>query len=75
MRVRDIIQSLQERYQPDDNLVVFWWDNSTFDIATEDELKVWDSVVDDIQEGFLPAEEQLGAVIGEMVFEKLEVLP
>lgn len=73
MKTRDIIQRLQERYQPDDNLVIFWWDRECFDLTTADDTNVWDSVVADIEEGFLPAEEQLGAVIGEMVIEKGEV--
>lgn len=73
MRTQDIIQRLQERYQPDDNLVIFWWDKECFGITNDDEIKVWNSVVADIEEGFLPAEEHLGEVIGEMVFEKVEV--
>lgn len=71
MKVKDIVQRLHERYQPDDNLAVFWWDKDSFGIQGEaDTNGVWDSVVAEIEEDVLPAETELGEAIEELIIEK-----
>jgi hypothetical protein len=49
MQVSQIVKVLQERYQPEDELIVDWWDKETFDLFCEHRgctPQVWKEVVD-----------------------------
>lgn len=35
MKVKDIITNLTERYSPDDELVITWWDRDLFTLPTD----------------------------------------
>tara|TARA_R100001086_G_scaffold249972_1_gene192166 strand:+ start:598 stop:822 length:225 start_codon:yes stop_codon:yes gene_type:complete len=48
MKVSEAIKILEENYEPDDNIIIEWWDYGLFQTEIKEEL--WDIVVIDAEE-------------------------
>jgi hypothetical protein len=42
MKVSELIKVLQENNKPDDEILVLWWEKSTFDFPEDYEIKLTD---------------------------------
>lgn len=56
MKVRDLIKTLQNTLDPDEEIVVDWWDRRCFS-------RVWDVDGDDTDDGYPPVEQWERAVM------------
>lgn len=42
MKVSELIEALQENNNPDDEILVFWWEKQNFNFPEDDELELTD---------------------------------
>jgi hypothetical protein len=78
MKVKDLIKALQETTNPDDEILVLWWEKQNFDFPEDYELKLTDEGWLKISQEFDEwdnAGEQIGEWIADASVEHAEVNP
>ena len=78
MKVSQLIQILQEQNKPDDEVIVLWWEKSSFDYTEDDELKLTDEAWAKISNEFNEwdsAGNEIGEWIADAVSEHAELNP
>lgn len=78
MKISELIEALQEKNNPDEEILVIWWEKRNFDYSDDDELKLTDEAWLKVSKEFdvwSEAGQDIGEWITDAVSEHAEINP